>query len=92
MFGSSHLKIMEGHGHWDNTSHYDPPKAGCAYTEPKEKGVGWVRFSWNLQVSTLFSFSLHGDVWQRLMNPLDGIWIPAELRPDLTHCILSPQV
>lgn len=58
---------------------------------PKRKGGGWVRLSWNLQVSALFLFSLHGDVWQHSMNSVDGIWIPAELYPDThTHCILSP--
>lgn len=63
-----------------------------AYTEPKEKGVGSVRFSSNLRVSALSLCSLHGDAWRHWMDPMDGTWIPAELRPDSTHSARLTQV
>lgn len=41
------------------------------------EGARGVRRPSDLQDPALFLFSLHGDEWRHLMNPLDGIWIPA---------------
>lgn len=74
------LQLLKNNGRsWRLRQHLPLwPSSGrmCLHWAQEKGRVGWGAPQIS-QDPALFLFSLHGDEWRHLMNPLDGIWIPA---------------